>query len=214
MEALTRNSWWATGMGNMRAVLDQHGSEAEERAKDYANVYAGRRAAMVFDVVASRQRRYNPRVLRMVKHYETTTPTLTFLAANGPGDGHPLRSGEAETMQAVAAGLLRFATDHGLPEEDAVRAWADSVHELVHAIRLDPYVGAVSGIGPALFAYLRMRCGADALKPDLRVHRALVNLGFLVPREEHALLVATEAVASELGITRLVLDQLLWWSGE
>ncbi|WP_134124148.1 hypothetical protein [Kribbella kalugense] len=200
-------------MSNLRAVLDQHGVEAEERAKDYANVYAGRRAAMVFDVVASRQRRYLQRVLPMVERYEASMPTLSSLAANGPGQGHSLRHGEPETMQAVAAGLLRFATDYGLAEEDAVKAWADGVDELVHAIRLDPYVGSVSGIGPALFAYLRMRCGADALKPDLRVHRALVNLGFLVPREEHALLVASEAVASELGISRLVLDQLLWWSG-
>jgi hypothetical protein len=107
---------------------------------------------------------------------------------------------------------LRFATDHDLGEEEAVKTWANGVGELVHAIRLDPYVGVVGGIGPALFAYLRMRCGADALKPDLRVHRALVDLGFLVPRDEHALLVVSAAAASELRISRLVLDQLLWWT--
>ena len=108
---------------------------------------------------------------------------------------------------------MRFGTDHGLAEEDAVKAWADSVNELAHAIRHDPHGGSVKGIGPALFAYLRMRCGADALKPDLRVHCELIKLGFLVPRDEHALLVATEAAASELGISRLVLDQLLWLRG-
>lgn len=31
------------------------------------------------------------------------------------------------------------------------------------------YVGAVNGIGLALFAYLSRRCGADAMKPDTRV---------------------------------------------
>jgi hypothetical protein len=108
--------------------------------------------------------------------------------------------------------VVARGADRGLDEEAAVKEWAESVGELVHATRLDPYVGAVSGIGPALFAYLRMRCGADALKPDLRVHRALVDLGFLVPGDEHALLVVSTAAAAELGISRLVLDQLLWWT--
>jgi hypothetical protein len=82
--------------------------------------------------------------------------------------------------------------------------------QLAHATQLDPYVGAVGGIGHALFAYLRMRCGADALKPDLRVHRALVDLGFLLPRDEPALLVVNGAVAAKLRTSRLVSDQLLW----
>jgi len=92
-----------------------------------------------------------------------------------------------------------------------VRAWAVGVAELEHAPDLDPYVGAVKGIGPALFAYIRMRCGADALKPDLRVYRALRSFGFKVPRDEHALLIVSAAAAAELGISRLVLDQMLWW---
>lgn len=67
----------------------------------------------------------------------------------------------------------------------------------------------MKGIGPALFAYLRMRCGADALKPDLRVHAALRGLGFEVENEVHTMLVVAHAVAVELEISRLTLDQLL-----
>lgn len=37
---------------------------------------------------------------------------------------------------------------------------------LEHAPKLDPIVGGVSEIGRARFAYMRMQCGADPLKPD------------------------------------------------
>ena len=74
--------------------------------------------------------------------------------------------------------------------------WADGVAALEHAPRLDPVAGAVPGIGPALFAYLRMRCGSDALKPDLRVAKGLRQLGFHVPAGEHAILVVAHAAAA------------------
>jgi len=89
--------------------------------------------------------------------------------------------------------------------------WAQGVAGLEHAPGLDPVAGSVTGIGPALFAYLRMRSGADALKPDLRVARALCKLGFHVPGGEHAILVVAHAVADEMAISLLVLDQLLRW---
>ena len=66
-------------------------------------------------------------------------------------------------------------------------------------------------MGPALFAYLRMRCGADAIKPDLRVRDALNDLGFEVPNDPHAILIVASSAAKELGTTKLALDQLLWW---
>lgn len=78
---------------------------------------------------------------------------------------------------------------------------------------LDPYVGAVKGIGIALFCYMRMRAGGDALKPDVRVRLALQSLGFDIPAGEAALLVMASTLAYELGIDRLVLDQILWWAG-
>lgn len=212
--ALALNRWWPSAVGNLRRVLDLHRFEAENKADGFGNFYEGRRAAMVFDVVASSQRSYEGRVLPMVRRYESTAPTIDSLALDGPGQGHGLRAREPATMRGVAAGLQRFALDHGLETETAVRTWAIDVEKLSSAPVLDPYVGAVSGIGPALFAYLRMRCGADALKPDGRVHAAMVHLGFEIPRDSHAILLVADAAAAELETTKLVLDQLLWWSSE
>jgi len=119
---------------------------------------------MVFDVVASRQRRYEQRVLPMVERFARSDParSLHALATCGP-QASGLRNGEAETMQEDEAALVRFGQDHGLADDDAIaREWALSVADLEHAHDLDPYVGGCKGIGTALFAYLRMRSGADA----------------------------------------------------
>lgn len=197
----------------LRGLLDLHGAEAHQRAANYGERYQGQRAAMVFDVVASRQRRYQARVLPMVEAFARTpaSSSLAALAEQGPGLGHGLRSGEGATMQAVASGLTRFGVEHDLHDDDAARAWAASAAPFEHAPKLEPYVGSANGIGPALFAYLRMRSGADALKPDLRVRDGLNRLGFEVPRDEHAILIVAHAAATDLAISRLVLDQLLWW---
>jgi hypothetical protein len=59
---------------------------------------------------------------------------------------------------------------------------------------------------------MRMHCGGNAIKPDLRVRRELRRLGFVVPGGEHAILVVAKAAAADLGVDLLVLDQLLWWA--
>jgi hypothetical protein len=207
LKALTQ---WEHAMTRLRALLDHHGAEAHRRAANYSERYKGQRAAMVFDVVASRQRRSD---LLIIEAF-TRTPagsSLRVLAEQGPGIGHGLRSGEGATMQAVASGLVRFAAEHDLDDDDATRAWAESAAPFEHAPQLEPYVGSVKGISPALFAYMRMRSGADALKPDFRVRASLNSLGFAVPSDEHAILTIAHAAASDLGVSRLVLDQLLWW---
>jgi hypothetical protein len=99
-----------------------------------------------------------------------------------------------------------------LDEEEGCYLWAKEVEGLEHAHGLDPVVGGVSGIGPALFALMRMHCGGNAIKPDLRVRRELRRLGFVVPADEHAILVIAKAAAADLGVDLLVLDQLLWWA--
>jgi hypothetical protein len=171
---------------------------------------------MVFDVVASRQRKYTGRVLPMVARFESDTGVRSLTEmANGDWFAPGLRAGEQETMRAVAAGLEAYGKHHDLDDdEETVRRWAADTTPLEHAPALDPYVGSVRGIGPALFAYLRMRSGGDALKPDVRVRRRLDALGFDPPREEHALLVLARAAAAEIGVTLLELDQLLWLSEE
>jgi hypothetical protein len=121
-----------------------------------------------------------------------------------------LQKTEPRTLQTVAINLLSFCEAEGLSEDDGCRAWADGVQGLEHAPKLDPVVGGVSGIGPALFSYMRMRCGADALKPDLRVAEVLRMLGFDSAGDQHSILVIARAAATELGVSLLVLDQLLW----
>jgi hypothetical protein len=193
--------------------VEEDGNVAIRAASEYGQVYRERRGAMVFDVVVSRQRRYDSRVLRAVEKWEANAgePTLAWLASNIPvASDYGLRKGEPETMHSVARNLLQLAGDLDIEEDDVCRIWADRVEGLEHAPKLDPVVGAVKGIGTALFAYMRMRSGGDALKPDVRVTKGLRKLGFTVPRDGHAVLILARAVAAELGITLLTLDQLLW----
>lgn len=124
---LSHHSWWPGAVENVRQLLEGHGAEAEQRASEFGQRFAGRRAVMVFDVVASKRRKYLTRVVPMADRFEMTDPTLQTLAEEGPGDGFGLRAGEAETMRGVAAGLLRFFEDSGEDEEAGVRAWADRV---------------------------------------------------------------------------------------
>jgi hypothetical protein len=208
---------WAAAVERLRQLDAQDGAAAREAAARYGRKYAGQRGAMVVDVVASRRRTYPSRVRRIVNSWleEARQPTLAWLAANPPDRAHlGLMASEPETMRQVAENLVAFARSRGLDEEEGCYRWADEVDGLEHAHRLDPVIGGVSGIGPALFALMRMHCGGNALKPDVRVRRELRRLGFEVPTGEHAILVVAKAAAAELGVDLLILDQLLWWAEE
>jgi hypothetical protein len=205
---------WGSAVRELRALISSHGDEAHRRAEAYGRFYAHRRGSMLLDVVLSRQRRYQQRVLPLVARWETDSEahSLRWLAAHEPDQKrYGLRSGEPATIAALAGNLVGFVDGRGLSEDEGCLRWARAVVGLEHAPELDPVAGSVPGIGPALFAYLRMRSGADALKPDLRVARALRKLGFHVPADEHAILVVAHAAADEAAISLLVLDQLLWW---
>src|SRR5689334_21816470 len=88
--------WWPSAMANLRGRLEAHGEAATAAADAYAERYRGRRAAMVFDVVASRQRRYERTVLPKVEAFAATpaAASLAVLAQYGPGQGWGLRPGE------------------------------------------------------------------------------------------------------------------------
>jgi hypothetical protein len=213
LELLRQRPDWHDGIATIRRLHEAAGEQARADAEAYGAVYEGRRAPMVFDVVASRRRSYPKRVLPLVAQFSETpaSASLEALAADGPGKGWGLRTTEPETIRLVAAGLLRFAGDHDCDGDDVtVRLWADRTLPVVDAHDLDPYVGSVSGIGLALFAYMRMRSGGDGLKPDIRVRRGLTKAGFHVPRSDLAMLRLAEAVAAEADVPLLVLDQLLW----
>jgi hypothetical protein len=216
MDLLRARPGWTEATRQLRAAWTDVGQTAQEKAANYGLVFQSRRGSMIVDVVASRRRKYETRVQRIVEAWQNSTAdrSLAGLVTHRPDDRKlGLREGEADTMIAVAQGLRQYAAEHdGLDEEGACRAWAHSVIGLEHAHKLDPYVGAVNGIGPALFAYLRMRCGADALKPDVRVRQALNEFGYDVPDDTHAILTVARGAAAELGTDLLVLDQLLWWT--
>jgi hypothetical protein len=197
----------------LRDLLDQHGERARVQAEHYAGIYEARRGSMVLDVVLSRRRRYQQHVLPLIERWEADNSehSLRWVSTHEPDRKHyGLRDGEPTTVVTLARNLTAFGDDLGLNEDEACRQWATDVAGLEHAHRLDPVVGSVSGIGPALFAYLRMRSGADALKPDVRVALSLGRLGFDVSGGQHSVLVVAEAAAVEVGISLLVLDQLLW----
>jgi len=172
---------------------------------------------MVLDVVASRQRKYAERVLPMAERWKkrVSAPTLEALVATQTSlEELGLRRTEPVTIVTVAQNLLSYGAQAGLDDEDEIcRRWADDTEGLEHGYELDPVVGEVSGIGLALFSYMRMRAGASAIKPDVRVRRALRDLGFHVPRGEHAILTVARAAAAEAGINLLTFDQLLWRVG-
>jgi hypothetical protein len=214
LNVLRRSPEWTVATENLRNLLAEQGNYARRRAESYGRCYQGRRGSMVIDVVTSRRRRYQQRVLPLVRQWEADSEeyTLHWLAEHEPSpDLYGLRSGEARTITTVARNLADFADGTSLDEDQACRRWADEAAGLEHAPSLDPVIGVVPGIGPALFAYLRMRSGANAIKPDRRVATALCQLGFCWPKDEHATLVLAHAAADEAGIELLVLDQLLWW---
>lgn len=211
---LRRREGFPEAVQRLRAALSVRHDQVAAAAVGYGKRFEGDRAAMVVDVITSRQRRYETRVRDMVEAFRSRAGRLgleQLACATFISEG--LRRGEQETIVGVAAGLRRFGSDNGIADDDSIcAAWATATGPLVLCHRLDPYVGVVKGVGPALFCYLRMRSGGDGLKPDLRVRRAFVELGLNPPTGEAALLVLAQALADELDIGLLELDQLLWWS--
>lgn len=206
---------WNAAADQLRTLHSEH-PEAARAADGYAERYAHRRASMVFDVVASHRRRYREVVLPAVRRFEAQWPDLTLagLATGGPFAGLGLPAMRWATIVRVSGGFERYRDDQpvlaDVLDDELVFHWATAVEAVRLAPRLDSYVGAVPGIGIALFAYLRMRSGADAFKPDVRIRKHLGRLRFPIPAGEAALLLVGEAAAEELAIRRLELDQLLW----
>jgi hypothetical protein len=220
--ARLKQASWGSAIANLREVWKQGGAVATLAAEQYADVYASRRATMVFDCVMSRQRPYDNVVVPLVSIFEDTeqAASLATLAERGPGVGtparkYPLKKSEAATIQQVAAGLHRYCQERGLDEEEGIKRWAGEAGTFELSPKEEPYVGSVNGIGIATFAYLRMRSGADAIKVDVWVKEQLGALLFpLGDGSDRAILCVAGAAAAELGVTRLQLDQLLWLMGK
>jgi hypothetical protein len=218
LELLRADPAWEPAVLRLKDLKKASGAQAESSANAYVGVYAGQRGAMILDVVASRQRSYTKRVRPMVATWLAANPehTVVALAANRlDAAQYGLSEAEVETIATVAQRFREFAEAEGLTaaadEDQLCLRWAQRYGPFEHAPRLDPVVGSVKGIGLALWSYMRMRSGANTLKVDVRVRKALRNLGFSVPRDsDHAVLIIAKAAAEEVGLSLLVLDQLLW----
>jgi len=214
LELLRADTAWRPAVERLHALNKMSGTTAERAAAEYAAVYDGARGAMIVDVVASRRRTYTTRVKRTVERWKDANAehTIAWLASNRlDAKTYGLSVDEVGTIAKVASNLADFAQVEGLTDEDvACRAWADRAGSVEHAPTLDPIVGSVKGIGLALFAYMRMRSGADAIKVDVRVKRSLRRLGFNLPGDDHATMIVAKAASEEIGVSALVLDQLLW----
>ena len=190
---------------------------ATQLAAFYARRYNNRRGAMVVDVVASAARNYDRVEQTIVPGFERlahNNPTLEALAKANPAQLKTLglRANEPNTMIEVAKGFMRFGSERNITGDDAIcRAWGEYAEEWRRTPKLDPYVG-VKGIGIALYAYLHMRSGADAIKPDVWVARLLMEYGATIrdPKDALEVMQCAEQVALAAGISRLTLDQMLW----
>ena len=218
LDLLRADPAWKPAVERLRDLKQSRGAQAKATAADYVGIYAGRRGAMIIDVVASRQRSYTKRVKPMVANWmaASTEHTITALAANGlNAKQYGLSEAEVETIATVAHRFREFAEAEGLTaaadEDQLCLRWAERYGPFEHAPRLDPVVGSVKGIGLALWSYMRMRSGANALKVDGRVRKALTRMGFTVPSDsDRAVLIIAKGAAEEVGLSLLVLDQLLW----
>jgi hypothetical protein len=190
---------------------------AAQLAATYASRYDNRRGAMVVDVVGSAARNYDRVEQTIVPGFERLAhnkPTLAALAKADPAQlkALGLRANEPNTMIEVAKGLMQFGSERNIMGDDAIcRAWGEYAEGWRRTPKLDPYVG-VKGIGIALYAYLRMRSGADAIKPDVWIARLLQLYGATIrnPKDALEVMECAEQVALAAKISRLTLDQMLW----
>jgi len=218
LSVLMEQPWWAPAIAELARLNNFRGQEAAENASQFGDTYRDRVPAMVVDVVTSRQRRYSTRVVRLVERFTEegghAVVSLEALARHGSRLSG-LRQGEDQTIRDVATGLLAAGRAVSAPSDRvALNYWCDITEGLEIAHDLDPYVGSVKGIGMALFSYLRMRAGADSIKVDVRVKRALKSLGFRLPNSDTAVFLVARLAAQELGVSLIALDQLLWFHAQ
>lgn len=177
------------------------------KASKVGSNYQGRRGLMVVDCVASRQRKYKEYVVpKLLPQYEAKAMDLSLksLASKSPS-WLPLRSGEAMTMKKVAKQLLQYGESVGLRDEEEICVtWAADSRATEELVQ-------IKGIGPALLQYLRMLCGADSLKVDIRVIENLAKTGLPVNWfTPDGVLELCKELAKEANCSLIELDQVLW----
>ena len=133
---------WRGSVEKLRDLDREHGGDARDRALNYAAVYSGARGAMIVDVVASRQRRYQSRVMQIVSDWKNANAehTIAWLADHRPErEDYGLADNEVDTIQEVAKRLCSFAAHRRANSSGAAaRSKASVKPESGHAAK-DPF---------------------------------------------------------------------------
>lgn len=191
----------------------------KQRAKALGTSYHSTRGTMIVDVIGSRQRRYVSYVQpKIIKPYsEQRDGSLKDLAANPPSFLR-LRDYEVPGMSKVAQVLLDYGKEFGIEnEEEICLSWSalPSIHDEQGPDASVQKVLDVKGIGPALLEYMRMLCGANTLKVDVRVIKSLAEAGVPVLLFKDAgIYEVCRSIARNLNLSLIELDSLLWLSEE
>jgi hypothetical protein len=197
---------WETAIRTIRTGLEDN-PDIRSKAGSLAETYVGKRGLMVVDVVGSMRRKYKEYVVpKLLPSYVEKAKDLSLATlANTPPVWMKLKTGEAGVMTLVARGLISHGKANGLISEDEIcNHWAASGNYGSQIID-------IKGIGPALHEYLRMLCGADTLKVDVRVINGLKGLGINADLfTADGLLEVCKALAADIGCTLIELDQILW----
>ena len=197
---------WDKAVSTIRAGLEAN-PEIRSKAGALAGTYVGKRGLMVVDVVGSMRRKYKEYVVpKLLPSYVEKAADLSLATlASTPPVWMKLKTGEAGVMTLVARGLIAHGKANGLVSEDEIcNHWAASGNYGSEIIN-------IKGIGPALHEYLRMLCGADTLKVDVRVINGLKGLGINADLfTADGLLEVCKALATDIGCTLIELDQILW----
>ena len=197
---------WDKAISTIRSGLEDN-PDIRLKAGALAGTYVGKRGLMVVDVVGSMRRKYKEYVVpKLLPSYIEKAEDLSLATlANTAPVWMKLKTGEAGVMTLVARGLIAHGKANGLVSEDEIcNHWAASGNYGSEIID-------IKGIGPALHEYLRMLCGADTLKVDVRVINGLVGLGINANLfTSDGLLEVCKAIAKDVGCTLTELDQILW----
>jgi hypothetical protein len=207
-------SQWTAARTHFEELITADGARATADVVDFHARYEAMPCAAVVDAVLSVRKKCVRDVTPAMNTWTAANPgaTLASLASRGAGTivGKPATWKGHATIRGVAEALLDFGANDAT-DQQRMRAWAVEAVPFRYHYRLDA-VGAIRGIGPALFSYLLIRSGADALKPDSRVKEQLKKSGLTttVRIYDFDALFLAEAMAEELQVPRLWFDKLLW----
>ncbi len=141
---------------------------------------------------------------------------LSDLAGVDLEDADLVEAVGAERKRRVLLEVAAVLADR--PEDDdleALRSWATGAD--VYAYENDP-VGAIAGVGPSTFQYLRMLAGVDTAKPDPELVELLAGVAegadrpALATTDRLRAVAACEWLAIVTDYGRLEIDRIAWWT--